>query len=98
MLAPQFSIRRLMGWTIVFALGSMVISYAIRGNVFATAISWTFVLGIASVLVFGFMFILASLLSGGFSHIRKIGRQDEDNSPFAEHRPPPRMVRPEEPV
>ena len=97
MLAPQFSIRRLMVWTIVFAIGSVVASFAIRGNEFATAISWMLILVLAGLMTFGFMFLLASLLAGGFGLLMRLGSSKEADSPFAEHRAPPQMVRPEEP-
>ena len=97
MLAPQFSIRRLMGWTIVFALGSLIVSYAVRGNTLATSVSWVLLLALVTVQIFGLMFILASLLAGGFGRLTKLGSVKESDSPFAEHRPPPQMVRPEEP-
>ena len=98
MLAPQFSLRRLMAWTAGVALFAWIASCAVRGNSFATAISWTLGMAALSLITFAWMFLFASLLAGGFRRLSNIGRADDDQSPFAEHRPPPQMVRPEEPV
>ncbi len=98
MLAPQFSIRRLMLWTVGIAIMAVCASYAARGNNFAIATSWTLMMAITSLAVYGFVFLLATLISNGFSHLTSARDSDNEDSPFAEHRPPPRMVRPEEPV
>lgn len=94
----QFSIRRMMVFTAIFALFAVLVSAAMRGNSVATAVAWTITLGVASLTAFAFLFIMASVIGGGFRHLFRPGRQEADQSPFAEHRPPPRMVRPEEPI
>ena len=102
MLAPQFTIRRLMIWTTLVALFSLITTYASRGNPLATAVCWTLLMALATMLMCGWMFLLASVVSGGFRYLGRISRLggregNNEASPFAEHRPPPRMVRPEEP-
>lgn len=102
MFAPQFTIRRLMIWTTLVALFSLVATYAVRGNTFATAVCWALLLALVTILLCGWMFLMASAVGGGFRQLSRLSRSSrngysDENSPFAEHRAPPRMVRPEEP-
>lgn len=94
----QFSIRRMMVFTAIFALFALLVSAAMRGNSVAMAVAWMTTLAVASLAAFAVLFIMASVVAGGFRHLFRPGRQSADQSPFAEHRPPPRMVRPEEPI
>ena len=56
----------------------------------------------ASFAAYGCFFLLASLVSGGFSRLLRVAgyqpADDAPHSPFAEHRPPPQMIHPEDPV
>lgn len=94
----QYSIRRMMAFTAIFALFALLVSSAMRGNSVAMAVAWVTTLAVASLVAFAILFIMASVIAGGFRHLIRPGRQSADQSPFAEHRPPPQMVRPEEPI
>jgi hypothetical protein len=92
MLIPRFTIRRLLLITALCGAFFLVVSLAIRGRVWAAAISVAVLAAAVSFCSFAVFFAAAWLVSraGGLA-----ARRREPASPFAQHSPPPRVV-PEE--
>ena len=94
MLLPQFTIRRLFALTVAAALVSLVAESARRGNIFSqTVVMMLLFLG-------GFFLISAAvfLLTSFWARVLQRGANMQGESPFAEHRPPPQLIHPEDPV
>lgn len=80
--------------TTVMAFLALVAEFARRGSVSARA-AVIVVLGLAT------FFMLSAVLvvfASFWSRLRRKSGGIKGESPFAEHRPPPRLVHPEEPV
>jgi hypothetical protein len=107
MWAPQFTIRRLLLWTTLAAVLAVVASFARQGHVGARAVIMMVMMLAISFLVYATLFVIASVAGSGLASA--VGRlswrrrphaelNPESQSPFAEHRPPPQMIRPEDPL
>ena len=94
MLIPKFTIRRLLAITTLFAVFSLVATFAVRGQPWAIAVVVA-VFGLA--MGFGaylFFFVVARI----FSAIGNTIAPQRPSSPFAHHRPPPQIISPDEPT
>jgi hypothetical protein len=92
MILPKFTIRRLLGITAVFAVISLVIAFAVRGQAWAIAVSVVVAALLAGLFVyFGFYLIVwvGSLVVRPFERRGPV-------SPFAQHQQPPQIVPPED--
>ncbi len=103
MLAPQFTIRMIMVWTIAAAFIALAAVFGRRGVILAQTLVFVILVIGLSFFCFAIMFLLAQLMSQGYSSlVRSMGfvkdGQVHPQSPFADHRPPPQLVQPEEPV
>jgi hypothetical protein len=94
MLIPKFTIRRLLILTAVCAVISLVGTFAFRGQPWAIALIVAlaaFVMGFGAYL---FFFLVVRIMSA----IADLFVTPGPTSPFAQHRPPPQVIPPDEPT
>lgn len=95
MLIPRFTIRGLLLLMTVSSFVSLVLTYAVRGRVWAIAVS----VGVASLLLaflgYAFTFGIAYVVAAAASLLR--GTAAGAATPFATAEPPPQILPPDEP-
>jgi hypothetical protein len=89
MLIPRFTLRRLFLVTTLCAVFFLVLSFALRGYVWAAAISAAGLAVVVSFTLYAALFALTWLVSRGIAWAA--GRR-ERNSRFGEHELPPRSA------
>ena len=94
MLAPQFTIRRMMLLTTGAALLALVAEAARRGQLMARTGVIVLLLLASFFLISGTLFLFAAT----WARLRGRTGARQGESPFAEHRPPPQLIHPEEPI
>lgn len=94
MLFPQFTIRRMLLITMLAAILSLIAEFARRGSVLAQSAV------MMALLLFGFFFLSALIVQfvSLWSRVIRREKQGTGESPFAEHRPPPQLIHPEDPA
>ena len=92
MLIPQFSIRSLFGIVTIAAVFFGAVSFAIRGNAWAIAVTGVgvamIVVGSVGAAVFLVQWVVSAMLAGF--------EPKNERSPFAQHTAPPQLVSPQE--
>lgn len=94
MLIPKFSLRFMLGLMAVVAVYCLIVSFAVRGHVWAIAINIALASLISVFISYAFYFLLTlpmSLLDQAFQGPR------QPTSPFATSQPPPQILPPQEP-
>ena len=93
MLLPRFSLRTLLGVMTASSFLFLVLAYAVRGETWAIAVF----AAIGSLAVCGVIYIALFMAVWLYAQLRGAGRPQRPHSPFAASRPPPQIVRPENP-
>ena len=94
MLIPRFTIRRLFGITAVCGIFFLIVSFAVRGHLWAASISVALAGLLVLLLVHALFFSMSwvtSLLVGVVQGMKAA------RSPFAQDTPPPQIIPPEDP-
>ena len=95
MLFPQFTIKRLLLLTAGCAVLFLVMSLALRGQVWAMAIS----IGVLSLVVAAIFYALAFVITWPLAEFFDfVSKQKKPTAPFAQYRPAPKLLTPEEPT
>jgi hypothetical protein len=88
-------------WTSFAAVLAVVAAAAGRQNIWAQATVFALLVLTIGFALYSLLFIMARITSKLFSRgLERVGAGEKikPTSPFAEHRPPPQFVHPEEPV
>lgn len=94
MLIPRFTIRGLLLLTTVCGVFFAVLTAALRGQIWAAAVSIAVAAVALAFIVYGLLFLWAYVWAGIFG----LGRsQSRGASPFASAGPPPQLIPPEDP-
>lgn len=91
-LLPRYSIRRMLVMTTVCAVFFLILSLAVRGHLWAAAVSIAVGSGILVVIVGAILFTVAWFVSLVVQTLRPRRKAE---SPFAQFRPPPQLITPE---
>jgi hypothetical protein len=94
MLIPRFTIRGLLLLMTVSSLFFFILSFAVRGQAWAIAISLSVGSLLLAFLGYGMVFGLATLIASIQALMRPAPRCD---TPFATAAPPPQIIPPDEP-
>jgi len=92
MIAPQFSIRRLLAFTVVCSVFFYFVSMAVRGRLWAVHFALIGIAVVVSLVVYALFFFIAWLFSLA---LKDLYSQPKSHSPFAQHRPAPQIVPPD---
>jgi hypothetical protein len=93
MLIPRFTIRWLLGLTAVCSVFFLVLASALRGQLWAMALSIAITSAVVAFLCYAALFGVAYALAALFGAVRS---QPRGGSPFAAGVPPPQLIPPEE--
>ena len=93
MFAPQFSIRRLLAFTVVCCVFFSFVSLAVRGRLWAVPFALIGVAVVVSLVVYALFFFIAWLFSLA---LKNLHWQPKSHSPFAQHRPAPQILPPDQ--
>ena len=94
MLIPRFTIRWLLGLTAICSVFFLVLASAIRGQLWAIALSIAVASAVVAFLCYAAFFGVAYIMASVFGLVRT---QPRGGSPFAAGAPPPQIIPPEEP-
>jgi hypothetical protein len=75
MLAPQFSLRRLLGWVTLSGFVSLIVASAARGKVGAMAILLALAGFVAMLVIYAVAYAAVKLAGGGLERISQRRRQ-----------------------
>ena len=94
MIVPRFTVRSLLLLMTVCSVFFLVLATAIRGQLWAIAVSAAVGSAVLAFLCYGAFFGVAYLLASVFGLVR---RETHAGTPFATAAPPPQLIPPEEP-
>ena len=93
MFAPQFSIRKLLLFTVVCGLFFYLVSMAVRGHEWAIPLVVVGLAAVASLVVYALFFLVAWVFS---LVLKDLHWKPQSESPFAKDRPAPQIVPPDQ--
>ena len=94
MLIPRFTIRGLLLLTAVCAVFFAVLTAALRGQIWAAAVSIAVAAVVLAFMIYGLLFLWAYVWAGIFGGGRS---RERGASPFATAGPPPQLIPPQDP-
>ena len=99
MIAPRFTIRRMLVWTVVAAIVAGIARAATLQQIWAQAVIFGLLALVIAFALFALLYTLARATSSLFQRgVKRISGESQGESPFAEHRPPPKFVHAEDPA